>query len=149
MDGEVAVLGYLNYLEIWNHERFVGALKDKNSPTLTTNTWAIRNLICMYTHTPVLLEEVLRTSTRSRWTLIDATFGRVSHTSSAGKFDPDGRLLAIDQDESAIEQGQLDLQSFGSRLSSRRRTFEKSHRLPQLTDSRNRTEYSPTLACLP
>jgi len=29
MDGEVAVLGYLNYLEIWNHERFVGTLKDK------------------------------------------------------------------------------------------------------------------------
>ena len=29
MTGEVAVLGYLNYLEIWNHERFVGTLKDK------------------------------------------------------------------------------------------------------------------------
>ena len=29
MTGEVAVLGYLNYLEIWNHERFIGALKDK------------------------------------------------------------------------------------------------------------------------
>ena len=29
MTGEVAVLGYLNYLEVWNHERFVGSLKDK------------------------------------------------------------------------------------------------------------------------
>src|ERR1700704_871227 len=30
MTGEVAVLGYLNYLEIWNHERFVGTLKEND-----------------------------------------------------------------------------------------------------------------------
>jgi MraZ protein len=29
MTGEVAVLGYLNNLEVWNHERFVSTLKDK------------------------------------------------------------------------------------------------------------------------
>jgi len=29
MTGEVAVLGYLTNLEVWNHERFVGPLKDK------------------------------------------------------------------------------------------------------------------------
>jgi len=29
MTGEVAVLGYLNNLEIWNHERFVNTLKEK------------------------------------------------------------------------------------------------------------------------
>ena len=29
MTGEVAVRGYLNNLEVWNHERFVGTLKDK------------------------------------------------------------------------------------------------------------------------
>lgn len=29
MTGEVAVLGYLTNLEVWNHERFVGNLKDK------------------------------------------------------------------------------------------------------------------------
>ena len=28
MTGEVAVLGNLNYLEVWNHERFLGRLKD-------------------------------------------------------------------------------------------------------------------------
>src|SRR5438552_15593519 len=29
MTGEVAVLGYLHNLEVWNHERFVSNLKDK------------------------------------------------------------------------------------------------------------------------
>lgn len=27
MAGEVAVLGYLNYLDVWNHERFIGRMK--------------------------------------------------------------------------------------------------------------------------
>ena len=29
MTGEVAVLGYLTNLEVWNHERFVNSLKEK------------------------------------------------------------------------------------------------------------------------
>jgi MraZ protein len=29
MTGEVAVLGCLNYLEVWNHERFLGKLKEE------------------------------------------------------------------------------------------------------------------------
>jgi MraZ protein len=29
MDGEVAVLGSLNYLDIWNHERFLGRMKQQ------------------------------------------------------------------------------------------------------------------------
>ena len=29
MTGEVAVLGYLTNLEVWNHERFVSSLKEK------------------------------------------------------------------------------------------------------------------------
>jgi len=29
MTGEVAVLGYLNYLDVWNHERFLGRMKDQ------------------------------------------------------------------------------------------------------------------------
>ena len=29
MTGEVAVLGYLNYLDVWNHERFLERLKDQ------------------------------------------------------------------------------------------------------------------------
>jgi transcriptional regulator MraZ len=28
MAGEVAVLGYLNHLDVWNHKRFVGRIKD-------------------------------------------------------------------------------------------------------------------------
>ncbi len=28
MTGEVAVLGNLNYLEVWNHERFLGRIKE-------------------------------------------------------------------------------------------------------------------------
>lgn len=30
MEGEVDVLGYLTNLEVWNHERFVSNLKEKN-----------------------------------------------------------------------------------------------------------------------
>jgi MraZ protein len=29
MTGEVAVLGYLNYLDVWNHERFLKRMKDQ------------------------------------------------------------------------------------------------------------------------
>jgi len=29
MTGEVAVLGYLNYLDVWNHERFRGNLREQ------------------------------------------------------------------------------------------------------------------------
>ena len=29
MTGEAAVLGNLNYLEVWNHERFLGRIKDQ------------------------------------------------------------------------------------------------------------------------
>ena len=28
MTGEVAVLGYLNHLDVWNHKRFAGRIKD-------------------------------------------------------------------------------------------------------------------------
>ena len=29
MTGEVAVLGYLNFLDVWNHERFLSRMKDE------------------------------------------------------------------------------------------------------------------------
>jgi MraZ protein len=29
MTGEVAVLGYLNYLDVWNHERFLSRMKEQ------------------------------------------------------------------------------------------------------------------------
>ena len=72
----------------------------------------------MLTHTPVLLEEVLtwlRPQPGGRY--IDATFGAGGHTRALlERTSPDGRVLALDQDETAIERGRLDLQSFGSRI---------------------------------
>src|SRR6266853_211523 len=81
----------------------------------------------MYTHTPVLLEEVLRyLNPQPNGRYIDATFGAGGHTRALQESSvPDGRLLAIDQDQSAIEQGQLDLQSFGSRLEFAKANFRE------------------------
>jgi len=48
---------------------------------------------------------------------IDATFGAGGHTRELlDRTSPGGRVLAIDQDETAIEQGRIELQSYGSRL---------------------------------
>jgi len=81
----------------------------------------------MYTHTPVLLEEVLRyLNPQPNGRYIDATFGAGGHTRALLESSvPAGRLLAIDQDQSAIEQGQLDLQSFGSRLEFAKANFRE------------------------
>jgi len=81
----------------------------------------------MYTHTPVLLEEVLRyLNPQPDGRYVDATFGAGGHTRALLESSvPDGRLLAIDQDQSAIEQGQLDLQSFGSRLEFAKANFRE------------------------
>ena len=72
----------------------------------------------MYTHTPVLLEEVLRyLNPQPDGRYIDATFGAGGHTRALLENSaPGGRILAIDQDQTAIEQGRLDLQSYGLRL---------------------------------
>jgi hypothetical protein len=29
MNGEVAVLGYLDHLDVWNHKRFLGRIKEE------------------------------------------------------------------------------------------------------------------------
>jgi 16S rRNA (cytosine1402-N4)-methyltransferase len=48
---------------------------------------------------------------------VDATFGAGGHTKEIlERTSPGGRVLAIDQDETAIAQGRIDLQSYGSRL---------------------------------
>jgi 16S rRNA (cytosine1402-N4)-methyltransferase len=48
---------------------------------------------------------------------IDATFGAGGHTRELlERTSPGGRVLAIDQDETAIAQGRIELQSYGSRL---------------------------------
>lgn len=72
----------------------------------------------MFTHTPVLLEEVmqfLQPKPGSRF--IDATLGAGGHTRAIlERTAPDGRVLAIDQDESALMRARETLASFGSRL---------------------------------
>src|SRR5215831_20728782 len=72
----------------------------------------------MLTHTPVLLEEVMTwLKPRSDGLYIDATFGAGGHTRALlERTAPSGRVLALDQDETAIAQGRIDLQSFGSRI---------------------------------
>src|SRR5947199_1476866 len=72
----------------------------------------------MFTHAPVLLDEV-------RWCLeprpggrfIDATLAAGGHARMLlDHTGPDGRVLAIDQDESALKNAVEALDSFGSRL---------------------------------
>ena len=72
----------------------------------------------MYTHSPVLLNEVMQfLNLRPDGRYIDATFGAGGHTRELlNRTSPGGRVLAIDQDETAIERGRFELQSFGSRL---------------------------------
>src|SRR5262245_15235072 len=65
----------------------------------------------MFTHTPVLLDEVMQfLEPKPGGRFIDATFGAGGHTGAIlERTAPDGRVLAIDQDESV-------LQSSGSRV---------------------------------
>jgi 16S rRNA (cytosine1402-N4)-methyltransferase len=72
----------------------------------------------MTDHIPVLLDEVvqfLNPSPSERF--IDATVGAGGHTRAIlERSAPDGRVLAIDQDESALSSARETLQSFGSRI---------------------------------
>jgi len=72
----------------------------------------------MFTHLPVLLNEVMQfLNLRPDGRYIDATFGAGGHTRELlERTAPGGRVLAIDQDETAIERGRIELQSYGSRL---------------------------------
>jgi 16S rRNA (cytosine1402-N4)-methyltransferase len=55
---------------------------------------------------------------------IDATFGGGGHTQALlERMAPDGRILALDQDQSAIDQGRRNLASYGSRLELRKTNF--------------------------
>jgi 16S rRNA (cytosine1402-N4)-methyltransferase len=72
----------------------------------------------MFTHTPVLLEEVMQfMEPKPGGRFIDATLGAGGHTRALlERTAPDGRVLAIDQDESALAKAGETLQSFGSRV---------------------------------
>jgi 16S rRNA (cytosine1402-N4)-methyltransferase len=72
----------------------------------------------MFGHTPVLLNEViLFLAPTPGGCFIDATLGAGGHTEAILKTTaPDGKVLAIDQDDSAIARARLRLQPFGSRV---------------------------------
>ena len=72
----------------------------------------------MFGHTPVLLNEVLHfLEPKAGGRFLDATLGAAGHARAILEAtSPDGRLLGIDQDESALAQAQETLQSFGSRV---------------------------------
>jgi 16S rRNA (cytosine1402-N4)-methyltransferase len=72
----------------------------------------------MYTHTPVLLEEAMQFLVPGPGgRFIDATLGAGGHTLELlGRTAPDGKVLAIDQDESALAASKVMLESFGSRV---------------------------------
>jgi len=79
----------------------------------------------MEAHTPVLLTEVLQfLDPQSGGKFIDATLGAGGHTRALlDRTAPDGRVLGLDQDESAIELARTSLQSYGSRLESVKSNF--------------------------
>ena len=72
----------------------------------------------MFTHTPVLLDEVIQfLEPKPGGRFIDATLGAGGHARALlERTAPDGRVLAIDQDESALEKARETLASFGSRV---------------------------------
>ena len=72
----------------------------------------------MLLHTPVLLEEVIRfLAPQPGGRFIDATLGAGGHSRAIlEKTSPDGRLLALDQDETALAVAQKDFDPDASRV---------------------------------
>src|SRR5215831_16217916 len=72
----------------------------------------------MFGHTPVLLDEVIQfLEPKPGGKFIDATLGAAGHTRALlERTAPGGKLLGIDQDESALEGARQALQSFGLRV---------------------------------
>jgi len=72
----------------------------------------------MYGHQAVLLSEVLSyLDPQPGRRYVDATFGAGGHTRALLEATaPDGTVLALDMDESALERGRQSMASFGSRL---------------------------------
>jgi len=72
----------------------------------------------MYSHTSVLLAETMSfLDPKPGGRFIDATLGAGGHTRAILDYTaPDGRVLAIDQDEAALSSAKGMLESFGSRV---------------------------------
>jgi 16S rRNA (cytosine1402-N4)-methyltransferase len=85
----------------------------------------------MHTHTPVLIEEVMQyLRPQPGGCYIDATFGAGGHTRELLlRSAPDGRVLALDQDATAIERGRAELQSYGSRIEFAKANFSDLERI--------------------
>lgn len=79
----------------------------------------------MIQHTPVLTKEVLKfLAPHSNKNYIDATCGFGGHAVKIlEKTKPSGKLLAIDQDEEALEEAQKNLKNFLSRIDFCRANF--------------------------
>ena len=69
-------------------------------------------------HTPVLLDEVIQfLNPQPGGRFIDATLGAAGHTRAIlERTAPDGVVLGIDQDESALAAARVTLEAFGSRI---------------------------------
>ncbi|HLH31018.1 MAG TPA: 16S rRNA (cytosine(1402)-N(4))-methyltransferase RsmH [Terriglobia bacterium] len=72
----------------------------------------------MFGHIPVLLDEVIQfLEPKPGGRFVDATLGAAGHTRAIlERTAPDGMVLAIDQDESALAAAKESLQLFGSRV---------------------------------
>src|SRR4051812_5937093 len=72
----------------------------------------------MFGHTPVLLDEVMQfLDPKPGGRFIDGTLGAGGHTRAIlDRTAPNGRMLVLDQDESALALARETLQSFGSRV---------------------------------
>ena len=72
----------------------------------------------MFTHTPVLLNEVLQfLDPKTGGRFIDATVGGAGHTRALlDRTAPDGRVLGLDQDQASLDEARATLESFGSRV---------------------------------
>src|SRR5262249_54353732 len=81
----------------------------------------------MQGHVPVLLSETIQfLNPRPSGRFIDATLGAAGHAKAIlEETAPDGKLLAIDQDESALSSAKATLQSSGSRVVFMHSNFRK------------------------
>jgi 16S rRNA (cytosine1402-N4)-methyltransferase len=72
----------------------------------------------MYTHTPVLVDETIQfLDPKPGNRFIDATLGAGGHTRAIlERTSRDGRVLCIDQDDTALANAKATLESFGSRV---------------------------------
>lgn len=85
------------------------------------------------THSPVLVAEVIRYfCPRSGDTLLDATLGHGGHARSYLEASrPEGRVIGIDADASAVAQAKVNLQSFSKRVVFVHDTFARIDQIVQ------------------